>query len=188
MTEPSRRGWQKTLRRAPLWALGLMIALLTSAVNLGMDALQGKEIGLAHLGGVGAGGIVVAVGIVVIGRWAQARDRKLPPGPATAGNLNRAIAAGKLPDQAIAGEWVPALKKAIRRDRYMLWVGLLEFGLFTALGIFLIFDRPDHPWFGAVTSLFSLGVTIWIPFGLRRRRERIEGLIAQLSEKESPRP
>jgi hypothetical protein len=184
----AKGGWQAQLQRAPLWVVGLAVAVLWSVVTLGMDALQGKDLGVADLAAVGAVGIVVAVSVVLVGRWAKARDRKLPPGPATTGNRNRAIAAGKLPEQAVAEEWVPALKKDIRQDRYMLWVGLLEFGLFTALGIFLIFDRPDHPWFGVVTSLVTLGIAIWIPFGIRRRRARIEGLIAQLSEQDSSRP
>ena len=186
MTENSR-GWQARLRRAPLWVIGLAVAVIWAVLTLGMDALQGKDLGVADLAAVGAVGIVVAVSVVLISRWAQKRDRKLPPGPATTGNRNRAIATGKVTEQAVAEEWVPALKKDIRQDRIMLWVGLLEFGLFTALGIFLIFDRPDHPWFGVFCSLVTLGIAIWIPFGMRRRRAQVERLIAQFSQDEPSR-
>jgi hypothetical protein len=36
-----------------------------------------------------------------------------------------------------------------------------------------------------VTCLFFLGIAISFPFWMRRRRTRIEGLIAKLSEQES---
>lgn len=52
------------------------------------------------------------------------------------------------------------------------------------LVIFLIFDQPGHPWFGVVCTALFAGITIWLPCGIRRRRTRIEGLIAKLSEQE----
>jgi hypothetical protein len=184
MTENSR-GWQARLRRAPLWVIGLATAVMWSVVMLGMDALQGKDLGVARVGAVAAGGTVVAVGVVLVGRWGQARDRKLPPGAATARNLNRAVATGKLPGQAIAEEWVPGLRKIIRQDRHMIWVGPLVFGLFAASGIFLIFDRPDHPWFGVACTVFFIVAAIWMPIWVRRRRARIEGLIAEMTNRDA---
>lgn len=69
----------------------------------------------------------------------------------------------------------------------MIWFALLEAGLFTALGVFLIVDRPDHPWFGGVCAALSVGAAIWLPFWVRRRRARIQELIARLLEEESSR-
>jgi hypothetical protein len=122
MTENPGRGWQARLRRAPLLVVGLTTAVLWSIIMLGIEALQGRDLEAADFAAVGAGALFVAVFTVGFGRWREAKDRKLPPGPATARNLNRAIATGRLPEQAIAEEWVSGLKKIIRQDRRMVWL------------------------------------------------------------------
>jgi hypothetical protein len=84
-----------------------------------------------------------------------------------------------LPEQAIAEEWVPRLKKIIRQDRFSISVVLLEFGLFIAVGTFLIFNRPDDPWFGVVCTALFTGMVVWLPFAMHRRRARIRRLLAK---------
>jgi hypothetical protein len=188
VTDRAKVRWQALLRRAPHWVVGLCAAVLWSVMMVGLEVLRGRDLDAVGFAEIGAGGLIVCAFITLFRRWRVARDRKLPPGSATARNLDRAITTGKLPEQAVAEEWVPGLQKIIRQDRRVVWVGPAVFGLFTALSVFLIFDRPDRPWFGAVCSALFLGIAIWSPFSTRRRRLRIEGLIAKLSQHESPRP
>jgi hypothetical protein len=182
VTGGAKGGWKAQVRRAPNLVRGLATAVLFSLGLLGMEVLKGRNLEAVDFVSVGAGAVFVGAFMALFGRWRDGKDRELPPGPATARNLNRAIATGKLPEQAIPGEWVRGLQKIIRQDRRLIWLGLLELGLFTALGIFLILDRPDYPWFGVLCTALFAGITIWLPFSIRRRRMRIEALIAQLSE------
>jgi hypothetical protein len=180
MAENSGSRWPGRLRRAPLWAGTLVFAAIWSAAMLGMDFLQDENLEPADLVATGAGGLVVAAVALWFGRSVQAKELKLPPGSPTATNIKRAISTGQLPEQASAEQWGPELRKIIRHERRMVWIGLLEFGLFTALGIFLIVDRPGHPWFGVVCTALFLGIAICTPFWVRRRRARIRSLLAQL--------
>lgn len=77
---------------------------------------------------------------------------------------------------------MPELTKIIRQKRRMGWIGPLMFGLFTAVGIFLIFDRPEDPRFGVFYTITFLGLAVWFPISVRRRRSRIQDLIAQFPE------
>jgi hypothetical protein len=49
--------------------------------------------------------------------------------------------------------------------------GPILFGLFTAMGIFLIFGDPEHPWFGVLVAALCLGIVIWYPVWIPRRRQ-----------------
>ncbi|MET1088004.1 MAG: hypothetical protein ABWY04_12930 [Arthrobacter sp.] len=83
---------------------------------------------------------------------------------------------------------MPELTKIIRQERHMGWSGPLMFGLFTAIGIFLIFDRPEHPWLGVFCTITFLGLAVWFPISVRRRRPRIQALIDQFTDEESSQP
>ena len=138
----SAMGWTALLRRAPNLVGGLFTAVVFSIVMLGMEALKGRDLEAADFAGVGTGALFVAAFTALVGRWRDAKDQKLPPGPATARNLNRTISSGKLPEQAVAEEWVLGLRKVIRQDRVGAWVLLLEFGLFTAWRIIMVIQLP----------------------------------------------
>jgi hypothetical protein len=66
--------------------------VVESIVMLGMEALRGRDLDANDFAAVGAGALIVAAFTVGFGLWREAKDRKLPPGPATARNLNRAVA------------------------------------------------------------------------------------------------
>ncbi len=62
----------------------------------------------------------------------------------------------------------------------MAWIGPLLFGAFGSLGIYLIIDNPEHPWFWVLATIFFFSVAAWYPIWTRRRRPKLLGLIAQL--------
>ncbi|MCU1532252.1 MAG: hypothetical protein JWO49_1823 [Arthrobacter sp.] len=188
MTENSRRSWQALLRRAPLWVLMLVFAVIWSAVVLGLDFLQGEDIDAADVVITGAGGLVVATFALWFGRRVRAKELKLPPGSPTGTNITRALSTGQLPEKASAEKWVPELSRIIRQERHMVWIGPLMCLLFAALGVFLIFETPARPWLGVLCTPFFLGLAIWFPVGVRRRRARIQELLAQFPEEGSSWP
>ena len=185
MAENSTGGWQGVLQRTPRWVFGLVIAVAWPVMILGLDFLQGEDIEAADVAVTGVLGVVVAVFALWFSGRIRAKERKLPPGSPTGANITRALSTGQLPEGASAEEWVPELSRIIRQERYMVWIGPLMFGLFTAIGVFLIFDRPEHPWFGVFCTITFLGMAVWFPIWVRRRRPRIQHLIAQFPEEES---
>jgi hypothetical protein len=187
MTGDSRGGWQGLVRRTPLWILVLVFAIAWAALQLGMRLLRGKEVAAEDVAIYGVFGVVTGILMLVVARWVLKRERKLPPGSPTATNIKRAIATGELPEHASAKAWVPELNKIIRQERHMMWAGPLIFGLFTVMGIFLVFGDPEHPWFGVLGTALFLGIAIWYPFWIPRRRPKIQALIDQFPEEESVR-
>ncbi|MEC5180151.1 hypothetical protein [Arthrobacter sp. CG_A4] len=157
MTESPRARWQELLRRTPLWLIALVVAVGWAAIQLGMRLLQGKEVVAEDIALTSAFGVVVGIFVLWFGRRVQAKERKLPPGSPTAANINKAISTGQLPEQASAEQWEAELIWILIRDRHTVWVAPLVFGLFTALALFLIFDNPEHPWFGVVCAVLFVG-------------------------------
>lgn len=185
MTAGSGGGWRGLVRRTPLWILVLVIAFAWASAQLGMQLLQGEEVAGDDVAIYGAFGVATGIFALWMAVRAARRERKLPPGSPTATNIRWAISTGQLPEYASAGQWVPELDKIIRQERHMMWIGPLMFGLFAALGIFLIFDYPEHPWFGVVCGLVFLGLAAWYLVWIPRRRIRIQKLIDQFPEAES---
>ncbi len=100
-------------------------------------------------------------------------------GRTLSGEIEKAIKARAVPEEAAPEEWLPLLERKRRSEHRMLWVGPLEFGLFTVLGVYLMVTEPMVPfwWFG--TALFiAFGVAI--PIWTRRRGSRIDALIVEL--------
>ena len=178
-------GWRGLVRRTPLWVLVLVFAIAWAGVQLGMRLLQGKEVATEDVGMYGFFGVVNGILMLVVTRWVLRRERKLPPGSPTATNIKKAIATGRLPEYASAGQWEPELDKIIRQERHMTWIGPLLFGLFTVMCVFLVFDDPEHPWFGVVCGVVFLGLGVWFPLWVRLRRPRIQALLDQFPEEES---
>jgi hypothetical protein len=50
------------------------------------------------------------------------------------------------------------------------------------MGVFLAFDKPENPWLGLLAVAGGLGLAVWYPIWVPRRRARIEALIAQFAE------
>ncbi|MFJ5696570.1 hypothetical protein [Arthrobacter sp. NPDC093139] len=176
-------GWRALVRRSPNWLIVVAIAVVYTALILGMDFLKGEEIEPEKAALTAVLGLGLGCFAIWINRWKQARDRRQPQGAPTATNVQQAISSGQLPEHATAEEWLPELQKIVRQERHWAWGGPLFFGLFTAMGIFLIFDDPAHPWFGVFVSACFLGAAVWYPIWVRRRRARINGLIADLVNK-----
>ena len=78
--------------------------------------------------------------------------------------LHGAIAGG-----CPAEQWEPELIRILVQERHMMWIGPLLFGLFAAMGIFLIFDNPQRPWFGVLWPSHCLGIAIWYLISMPRR-------------------
>ncbi|MET1156393.1 hypothetical protein [Arthrobacter sp.] len=184
MTADPRGGWQGLVRRTPLWILVLVFAVVWAALQLGMRLLRGKEIAPEDVPIYGVSGVITGILMLVVTRWVLRRERKQPPGSPTATNIKRAIATGRLPEHATAERWVLELNKIIRQERHMMWIGPLVFGLFTAMGIFLVFGDPEHPWFGVLLTPLFLGIAIWYPVWIPRRRRTIQALIDQFPQEE----
>lgn len=67
----------------------------------------------------------------------------------------------------------------MHNERSMAWIGLLVFGLFTALGIYLAVRDTDGPFFLGILSALFVGLAVWYPFWLALRRRRIKALISR---------
>lgn len=185
MTDNSTSRWQELFRRAPRWLIVLVVGIGWAAIQLGMRLLRGKEVVAEDVALTSAFGVAIGIFVLWFGRRVQAKERKLPPGSPTAANIQKAISTGQLPGEASAELWEAELIWILIRERHTVWVAPLGFGLFTALAVFLIFDSPDHPWFGVVCGVLFLGLGIWLPVWERRRRVRIQELMAQFPDKES---
>lgn len=171
--------WGRALRRLPNWLIFLIIAALYVSFLLGKDFLSGESIGPADVALAAVTGLVVSTVILWINRWKSFRDRKKPSGTPTATNFERAMSTGRPPHDATAEQWVPELHRAIRADRVMAWIGPLLFGAFGSLGISLIINNPEHPWFWVLATIFFFSIAAWYPMWTRRRRPKLLGLIAQ---------
>lgn len=178
-TDATSSFWVRAFRRTPSWIIFLILAALYVILLLGKDLLTGEPVGLADIAAATIVGLVVSAVIFWIARWKRARDDKNPSGSLTATNFERAMSSGRLPQDAAAEQWIPELVKAIRTDRIMAWVGPLLFGGFTGLGIFLITQNPEHPWFWVLATTFFVAIAIWYPIWTHRRRKKLQGLISQ---------
>jgi hypothetical protein len=185
VTNNSTGRWQELLRRAPRWLIALVVAVGWAAIQLGMRYLRGKEVVAEDVAFASAFGVAIGIFVVWFGRRVQAKERNLPPGSPTPANIQKAISTGQLPEQASAEQWEAELIWILIRDRHTVWVAPLVFGLFTALAVFLIFDSPEHPWFGVVCGVLFLVLAIWLPAWERRRRARIRELMAQFPDNTS---
>jgi hypothetical protein len=185
MRQDSGRSWQKVLRKTPRWLIVLVIATAWAALQVGMRFLMGKEIEAEYVALTFAFGVAFGVFTLWISGRTQAKERSLPPGSPTGTNVTKAMSTGQVPEQASAQEWEAELIWMLIQDRHMVWVGPLVGGLFSALGVFLALDRPEHPWFGVVFGVAFLGMAICFPVWVRRRRARIRRLLAQISEETS---
>lgn len=174
--------WQAFLRRAPQWAVALIAACLWTGLMLGNDALRGKQITVGNASVTGLFGLLFGGGLILVARWQRRRERRQPAGSPTASNLERAIAAGQLPSQASTWMWLPELNKIVQQERSLVWVVPPVCGLFSAIGIVVVFDDLAHPWFGALIAASFLAVAVGFPLWIARRRARIEALMAQLPD------
>lgn len=170
------------LRRTPRWGLVLGVAVVFTIAMLGMELLKGEEVEPVEIAVTAAGGLAVGGFTVWFVMWQRARERKKPAGWPTVTNLREAVAKGCLPEGAAAEQWVPELTRIVTQERYLFWIGPLMFGAFTAMGVFLIFENADHPWFWMLATIGYAVVAVWYPIWIPRRRKRIERLIAELTD------
>lgn len=176
-----KKFWVRTLQRTPNWILFLVAAGLYALYSLGQKLLTGEPVRPGHVvGAVLAGVVAVAVGFWLI-RWQGRRESRKPSGSLTATNLERALASGRPPADAVADQWIPRLYRAIRSDRIMAWAGPLLFGAFTVLGIFLTATNPEYPWFWVLATVAFASIAVWYPIWVRRRRVQLERLINSFS-------
>lgn len=188
MAENSKGGWQRVLRLAPRLVVVLAIAIAWSAIFLGLEILQGDNVQPVDVAITGVLGLAAAFFALWLGRRVPATERTLPAGSPTGTNIAGAISTGRLPEQASAEEWVPELLWILIRERHMVWIGPLVCGLFATLGVFLALGMPEHPWLGVLFAAASLGMALWFPILIRRRRVRIQVLLDQFPEQESSKP
>lgn len=177
-------GWRALVRRSPNWLIVLAISILYTSPILGMDLLKGEDVEPTKAAITTVGGLCLGWFAIWINRWRQARDRRMPEGSVTTPRLQQAISRGQLPEHATAEQWVPELQKIVRQERHWAWGGpIFFFSVFTALGVFLIFDDSAHPWYGIFCTAAFLGLAVWYPIWIGRRRARINELIAELDNK-----
>lgn len=175
----------RKLRRLPNWGLFLLIAVLYTVVLLGMDYFTGEILEPGRIAFTAVTGIALSAFILWFTKWQRARERRKPAGWPTATNFRTALSSGELPEGARAEQWLPELLKAIRHERLMAWLGMLVFIGFAGLGVFLIIDNPDHPWFWVAATVFFTVVAAWYPIWTPRRRKKMQNLIAQLPDQEA---
>jgi len=171
--------WARALRRAPNWIIFLIIAALYVIFLLGKDLLSAESVGPADIALAASTGLVLSAVIFWVTRWKSARDGKKPSRSLTATNFERAMSTGRPPHDASAEQWLPELHRAIRADRIMAWIGPLLFGAFGGMGIYLISENSERPWFWVLATIFFFSVAAWYPIWTRRRRPKLLGLIAQ---------
>lgn len=173
------RFWIRKLRQTPKWVLVLVIAAVFTLLVLGKDLLTGESLEPARIVATAASGLVIAAFLVWFTRWQRRRELRKPAGSPTVTNFKAAISTGRLPEHARADQWIPELTKTIRLERHMTWIGFILFGGFAAMGVFLIIDNPDHPWFWVIATVLFAGLAAWYPMWTPRRRKKLEALIAQ---------
>lgn len=171
--------WARALRRTPNWIIFLIIAAMYVIFLLGEDLLSGESVRPADVAVAAITALVISALIFWLTGWKSARDGKRPSGSLTATNFERAMSTGRPPPEASAEQWISELHKAIRTDRIMAWVGPLLFGGFGSMGIYLINENSEHPWFWVLATAFFFSVAAWYPIWTRRRRPKLLGLIAQ---------
>jgi hypothetical protein len=164
-----------------VWVIFLVIAVLWPVLMLGMCWLRGQEISPEVVAIYAVFGLPVA-GPHLAEPLDQARERRKPSGSPAVTNINEAMSTGRLPEHASADQWVPELSRIIRQEQWWAWVGAALLGLSAAMGVFLVFDKPEHPWLGPLAVAGGLGLAVWYPIWVPRRRARIEALIAQFPE------
>lgn len=175
MVDDDESRWIRLLRRTPRWGLVLGVAVVFTIAMLGMELLKGEELEPIEIAVTGAGGLAVGGFAVWFAMWQRARESKKPAGWPTVTNLKEAVAKGRLPEGAAAEQWVPELSRIVAQERYLL-------GAFTAMGVFLIFENPDHPLFWVLATIGSAAAAVLYPIWVPRRRKRIEALIAELTD------
>lgn len=169
----------------PKWVLFLLIAAFYTFFMLGRDFLTGESLEPARIVVTAASGVVVTAFIFWFTRWQQARERKKPAGWPTVTNFKAAVSTGRLPQHARAEQWIPELTKTIRLERHMGWIGLLLFGGFATLGVFLTIDNPDHPWLWMIATVCFAAIAAWYPPWVIRRRVTLRNLITEFPVSEN---
>jgi hypothetical protein len=182
VTDDAEGRWIRLLRRTPRWGLVLGVAAAWTTTMLGMELLKGEEVEPAEIAITGAAGLAVGAFALWFTQWQRARERKKPAGWPTATNVKEAVSKGRLPEGAAAEQWVPELARIVAQERYMVWIGPLMFGAFAAMGVFLIFENPAHPWFWVLATAGFVALAVWYPIWIPRRRENIQRLITELTE------
>lgn len=166
----------------PGWVVFPLIAVLYTVGMLGKDFLTGESLEPMRIAVTAVAGIVVSVAIFGLLSWQSARERKKPEGWPTVTNFRKALSTGRPPKGARAEQWVPELTKAIRQERSITWIGpLLGVGL-AGLGVFLVIDNPDYPWFWVIDTVLFIALAVWYPIWTPRRRKKMQVLIAQFQD------
>lgn len=166
-------GWVGMLWRAPLWLVGLAVAVAWTVATLGLDFLSGEQMHPLKVAIKFSVGLLFGGLVALVGRSLKARNRSKPAAWPTPMNVQHAILTKHLPDGASSDLWVPELTRIARQDWSMKWCGPVLMGLFAAMSVLLIFDDPAHPWYGAVLAAFFVGLAVRSPFWSVRRRARI---------------
>jgi hypothetical protein len=152
---------------------------------LGTQLLKGRSVQPEDVAITGAAGLLLAAFALWYGRRVRAKEGKLPPGSPTGTNITRALSTGQLPEKANVEEWVAELNKLLRQERHAAWAWPPMCCVIAAGGIYLIFDTPEHPWFGVFAIALALCLAVWYPLYAPRRLAKIRALLAQFSEEES---
>ncbi|OOP65315.1 hypothetical protein BMF89_00265 [Arthrobacter sp. SRS-W-1-2016] len=156
---------------AVFWTLGWFG--IQAAIRPG-GASWGLLVG-ALVGGIFYGGFMA-----LIFRRQQAKYG----GPDTSKAIQQAVKEGSLPESAEPEIWLPLLERKRRTERRMVWVGPIEFALFSALCVFLIVTEPSV-WFWWLGTVLFVCLGIWIPLWSIRRAAKIDALIDELKAQEA---
>lgn len=168
--------------RMPGWVIFPLIAVLYTVGMLGKDYLTGEALAPMRIAVTAVAGVAVSVFIFWLVTWRRAREREKPRGWPTVTNFRTALSSGQLPEGAGAEQWVPELTKTMRQEKPMVWIGPLLFAGFAGLGLFLIIDNPEHPWFWAIATVLFIAMALWYPIWGARRRKRMQALIAEFPD------
>lgn len=171
---------QDWLGKKSWWTVAAIMAGAWTAGWFGIQAATrpgGASWGLF----VGAlvGGVLYGGGMALIFR----RQQRKYGGPSTSREIENAIGERELPEGVQPEIWLPLLERKRRSERHMVWVGPIEFALFTALGIYLTVTEPQVWFWWLATALFA-GLGIWVPLWTIRRGHRMDTLIAELKAQE----
>lgn len=106
-------------------------------------------------------------------------QRRRSGGVGTLLEINRALKAGSVPEDAEPSIWLPALQLRRRQNERARWLNPVVFGLFTLLGVWLITQKPTDiiPW---VICAFFIAMGIFSVLQVPRTVTKIDTLLAQL--------
>jgi hypothetical protein len=178
MPKTKYAGW---LRRRSYLTQSLLVGFIWAILWFAIEAsAQPGGATWRLLVGALVGGLSFGFVMMASVRWMQKRNG----GPTTAAAIEKAVRTRAVPMEADPVAWLPLVERKRRSESRLTWLGPVEFGLFTVLGVYLVMTDPGV-WIWWICLLLFAVAAIALPLWSLRRRPKIDWLIRELQRKDS---